>query len=490
MDSVPDLIEFKDARGRFVSINRALSSRLGLMSPEDAIGKAESELDEAEYASEALLEDQSILRSGRPLPAKLQRRRWLSGQEDWLLTTKFPLHDLNGDAVVGTLGVHRNVTAQKHAEDQAMESVRRRDDFMAMLSHELRNPLSAITTASSMLARSPSGQASDYVITVIQRQSAQMARLLDDLLDVSRVVQNKIELQRTIVDLRSLVDEVIAAAQHVFAESRVKLEMSVAEGGLWVDGDPTRIQQLILNLLVNAAKYNSPGGHAWLEMTREGMQIVIRIRDDGLGIEPSLQQQIFEPFVQSETTLARSRGGMGLGLTLVKSIVELHGGNVRVKSDGPGRGSEFEVRLPAVPMARPVVSDGQPKPVPLDDSMQVVIVEDRSDIRESLRMLLESHGLKVDTACDGEEGVDLILRLKPSVALVDIGLPKVDGYEVARRVRETIGRKGTRLVALTGYGQHQDRDLAIASGFDEHLVKPIDPEVLRRFLLGTSIEGD
>ncbi len=482
MDSVPDLIEFKDAAGRYVRINRALAGRLGLESPDEAVGKTEAEVDVAAYAAAALMEDQRILATAESITNKLQHRRWRSGQEDWLLTTKFPLHDTSADRVVGTLGVHRDVTRQKLAEDEARESVRRRDEFMAMLSHELRNPLSAITTASAMLDASPTRDVEQYATRVIQRQAGQMARLLDDLLDVSRVVQNKIELRREVMDLRGVLEEVSSAAQHLFQEYGVALEVDCSEEPLWVDGDAARLQQIIVNLLNNAAKYNMRGGHAWLTLRREGEQVLIRVRDDGIGIEPKMHQHIFEAFVQSETTLARSRGGMGLGLTLVKSIVELHDGTVRVTSEGAGRGSEFEVRLPHVRVKQVEAAAMTAVASKIGPGLQIVLVEDRSDSRETLRMLLEGDGYQVETASDGEEGISLIVRLKPLVALVDIGLPKVDGYEVARRVRDRLGSHHTRLVALTGYGQQQDRDHALASGFDEHVVKPIDPEVLRSML--------
>jgi two-component system CheB/CheR fusion protein len=488
MDSVPDLIEFKDARGRYVRINRALASRLSLDSPEEAVGKTELELDEAAYAASALMEDQRIMSTGVPVTNKLQQRRWRSGDEDWFLTTKFPLFDTDGQRVVGTLGVHRNITRQKEAEDQARESVRRRDEFMAMLSHELRNPLSAITTASAMLDQQAKAEGSPadagvsrYAMRVIQRQAFQMARLLDDLLDVSRVVQNKIELRREIIDLRCIMDEVVSAARHVFEENGVRMHLDGGEEPLWVDGDAVRLQQIIVNLLNNAAKYNSTGGNAWLTLRRDQDEVFIRVKDDGIGIEPHMQAYIFEAFVQAETTLARSRGGMGLGLTLVRSIVEMHGGTVSMRSEGLGRGSEFEVRLPYVRVKQTKPAPTEPEPKKLEVSHRIVLVEDRSDSRETLRMLLEAHGYQVETASDGEEGITLITSLRPTVALVDIGLPKVDGYEVARRVRPHVGRD-TRLVALTGYGQHQDREHALASGFDEHVVKPVDPEILRSML--------
>ncbi len=349
-----------------------------------------------------------------------------------------------------------------------------RDQFLAMLGHELRNPLSAITMALQVLElRAPS---SSRELGIVTRQSRQLARIVDDLLDVARVTSGKIALHRVIVDLSSLVTKALEALQPQAVKNGVTLASTVPRDGLLVMGDPVRLEQVLANLVGNALKYTPPRGHVWVELQNAGAAAVLRVRDDGTGIAPDQLHRVFETFAQVDTTLDRSRGGLGLGLTVARSLVAMHGGTIEAFSEGVGRGSEFVVRLPtAVP-----TSEQQPK----DDtgrherrSRRILVIEDSDDNRAALKAALEQLGHEVLDSMDGITGAETAIQRAPEVVLVDIGLPGLDGYEVARRIRAARGSR-VLLVALTGYGQPEDRRSALAAGFDVHLTKPVELEAL------------
>lgn len=372
---------------------------------------------------------------------------------------------------------------QERAE-QLAEADRRKDEFLAMLSHELRNPLGAILNATYILDRAePPPETISSARDVIVRQANQMARLLDDLLDVSRVTQSKIELKREVLDLRSTIQPAVEAVQSQFDDCDIVFTLDLTHEPLHVVGDPTRLQQIQVNLLNNASKYTPAGESVCMSVCREADEAVLRVRDTGTGISPEMLDRVFDMFVQSDETLDRSQGGMGVGLTLVKSLVEIHGGTVNANSEGVGRGSEFVVRLPLVESTTEV-DEAAPDAAPEETGRKVLIVEDNADAREMLQMLLELDGYIVVTEEDGLAGSRTAERERPDVAVVDIGLPKLNGYEVARRVRESVG-EGIYLVALTGYGQPADRQLALDAGFNEHLVKPLQPDQLKRVLAET-----
>jgi CheY-like chemotaxis protein/two-component sensor histidine kinase len=320
------------------------------------------------------------------------------------------------------------------------------------------------------------------VVAAADRQITHMTRLLDDLLDVSRIRNGKVELKRRHLDLREVVRDAVQACEAVVAERGHRLEVRLPGEALPVEADAVRLTQVVANLLHNAAKYTDRGGHLAVEARREGEELSVTVSDDGIGIEAAMLPRVFELFVQVEQGADRARGGLGLGLTLVKSLVERHGGRVSARSDGPGRGSAFEVRLPA---AHPPAAAATPTPPPAltrpARSLDIVLVEDNADIRESLRALLELSGHAVREAEDGPRGIEVVRARPPDVALVDIGLPGVDGYEVARSLRGGLPA-GTRLVAMTGYGRPEDKRQALAAGFHAHLVKPVDFDVLQHLL--------
>lgn len=400
-------------------------------------------------------------------------RQRKDGRRIDVAVTISPVHDIDG-RVIGASKIDRDVTEQKAARQAVLEQVRQREQFLAMLSHELRNPLSAVLHASRLLqaAGAPENERLLAVHT-IERQSGLMASLLNDLLDVARVAHGKIGLKRCVLDLRSIVDDVRQSTAGAVNTSRATLRIQTPSQPLWVDGDANRLIQIQANLITNAAKYSPPGSEVEVELRQDRDHAVICVRDRGVGISPEFLPRIFEPFSQSDATLHRAEGGLGVGLSLVKALTELHGGSVSASSGGPNQGSEFTVRLPLV-AAPEVQRPANPRPPTLVQPLRIVLVEDQPDNRELLASLLRLEGHVVLTAGDGREGIDCILRERPDLALVDIGLPGLDGYEVARRVRQAEGMTGTRLIALTGYGRPSDVEQALQAGFNHHLVKPVD----------------
>lgn len=477
LDTVPDAIYFKDARGRFIRCNRAMSERLGLADGADAIGKTALDLPEHDAALAMHREDQAVLRSGKPQHYQLERRIATNGGEAWDMVTRLPLVDRAGGAVVGIIAIFRDVTEQVQAKAKLDEEVRRRDQFLAMLSHELRNPLGAIVTATSMLKGSEPDIAA-RTVPILERQSRQMARLLDDLLEASRVTQNKIELRRRVVDLRTIAAEAAEAVRSQMDEKSLNFTVDLGTAPIWVLGDAVRLQQIQINLLSNAAKYTPPGGRVSLSLRTEGSDALICVSDNGAGIQKEMLESVFDLFVQGKHTIDHSGGGLGVGLTLVRALVEMHGGSVRAHSDGDGKGCEFTVRLPLTSVAQPAdvrktsTLNAPPK------GTTVVLVEDNADSREMLCMMLSQAGLAVHGAADGRSALPLIDEVSPEVVILDVGLPEIDGLEIARRIRANPRHGRVRLIALTGYGQASDRQATKDAGFDCHLVKPVMPDEL------------
>lgn len=423
---------------------------------------------------ETLVEDiEGVLASGSPREREVLDRH---GQSYLMRILPYRSRKSIDGAVLTLI----DVSELKKAESKLGEAVRRRDQFLAMLSHELRNPLNAIASAVCLLEQSNGhAQLGRQAHEIIQRQSRHMARLLDELLDVSRVTQNKIQMRKRVFNLADLVEDAVEAVRQRLADGRLELTRRIAYEPIYVNGDPSRLQQALTNLLDNAAKYTLAGGRIWLSMQAEGNDAVIRVKDTGIGIEPELLSGVFDLFVQTKNTLDRSSGGMGVGLTLVRSIVELHDGDVSAHSAGIGKGSEFVVRLPRVRTPAPSASTVAPPSLSADGCGNlVVVIEDEADNREVLKALLEAHGFEVVAVGDGREGITAIEQLRPTAALVDVGLPGLNGYEVAQHVRRNLGDDRVYLVALTGYGQAADVEQALGSGFDRHIVKPLSREKL------------
>ena len=371
------------------------------------------------------------------------------------------------------------------------DRVNERDRFLAILGHELRNPLGAILLASQM--KDDDGRLDGEHAELIERQSKHLSRIVNDLLDLSRLVSGKIVLKRQTIDVADAVRQSMETVRAAALRQNVTLDVKYAKERLPVDVDPVRADQIITNVLTNAIKYTPDGGHILVSVEREDDDAIVRVKDDGVGIAPDRIGTIFELFAQAENAIGRAQGGMGIGLALVRNLLHLHGGRIEAKSDGVGLGSEFTVHFPiaeptaaTAPEPRIAVvasGDGQPR--------RIVIVEDNADVRELLRLKLKRLGHAVDAVADGIAGVSAIVAAKPDLALVDIGLPGIDGYEVASQVRAMLG-KDVVLVAVSGFGQPEDKRKALEAGFDEHITKPADVTDIENLLarLPPRLAGD
>ena len=384
---------------------------------------------------------------------------------------------------------NRQYEVRQRTEELA-EAGRRKDEFLATLAHELRNPLAPIRTGVQLLRLTRDGDRDDAeTLATMDRQLAHMVRLIDDLMDVARVSRGKITLRMERVDLRSVFEGALETSRQLIEAGGHELVVRLPAEPIAVEADRTRLCQVVANLLNNAAKYSEPGGRIVLEAERAGPEALIRVRDRGVGIPSEMLPKVFDMFTQVGTSLAKSQGGLGIGLTLVRTLVGLHGGSVAAASEGPGRGSEFLVRLPAPWPAGAAAAGGpadEPAP-PRSAPRSVLVVDDNVDAARLLAQFLELEGHDVRVAHEGIAAIEAFAARPPDVVLLDIGLPGLDGYEVARRLRARAGG-GPLLVALTGYGQQQDRALALAAGFDHHLVKPVSPPTLLELL--ASLGGD
>nr|WP_267876711.1 ATP-binding protein [Massilia genomosp. 1] len=349
-----------------------------------------------------------------------------------------------------------------------------KDEFLAMLGHELRNPLSAISSAASLIGLAGVGADSvGRAKQIIERQSQHLSRIVDDLLDLSRAMSGKILLDKHALDLAALVAACLDTFQATGRTGNYLLNVDLEPA--WVDGDPTRLEQIATNLIDNALKYTPPGGTIDIAVSDHDDEIVLEVRDTGVGISAELLPHVFDVFVQGSITLDRAQGGLGIGLALVRRLVELHGGKVSAHSDGASAGSTFVIRLPrAAPVAVAVAADAAPAVAAGEHKPAILLIEDNDDGREMMATMLGAYGYAVRHAADGVQGVQMARSFLPDVALVDIGLPGIDGYEVARRLRQDGDTRHIKLIALTGYGLADDQRRVLEAGFDKHLVKPVD----------------
>jgi PAS domain S-box-containing protein len=460
------------------------------------------------YADEIVQRFRHTLETGEPyfVPERIEERRDRGVTEyyEWQIN-RIPLPD----GSYGVVCYFRDISAQVLARQALQEADRHKDEFLAMLSHELRNPLAPISNALQLL-RLEQGYTSiqQEALSALDRQVGNLTRLVDDMLDVSRVTMGRIQLQQEDVDLNALVQSVADSFRPQMAERRHQFWVSLSGPPLWVHADPTRLEQVVVNLLSNAAKYTPQGGRVWLRVLRQaqprwnrnrdprlrvhrgantqgeregGDVAIIWVKDSGIGIEAGLLPHIFELFSQEARTLDRSEGGLGIGLALVKSLVEMHGGTVTARSQGLNKGSEFIVRLPAVPSPEPLPGPPPQEPDGLAArSLRVLLVDDLADTRKIFGRLLELLGNQVCTAHDGPSALVAALEFRPDVVLLDIGLPGMSGYEVAQRIRQEPALQKAVLVAVTGYGEKSDRQRSQKAGFDHHLVKPPDVDALRQ----------
>ena len=492
LDHSPDPIFLKDWDGRLLLANRATFAVLGKPASV-AIGKTDVELYDDPATGRAIMEnDRRVMESGR-MEVVEESVASPAGTRIYL-SAKAPYRDEDGH-VIGLIGVTREITARKRAEDGLRESERRfreanerleeadrrKNEFLAVLSHELRNPLAPITTALYVLDHAPAGgEQASRAKEIIGRQVAQLSNLINDLLDVTRITRNKVQLQKERLELNELVRRTVEDNRALFEAAGVALAWLPAAVPVFVLADRTRVAQIVGNLLQNAAKFTKAGGHTDVTLAVEDADAVVRVSDDGVGMAPETIARLFQPFMQADQTLDRSRGGLGLGLALVKGLVELHGGSIRASSDGIGQGTRFEVRLPRdLETVEPVE---EPGPAIAATPRRVLIIEDNVDAAEGLRTVLQLSGHRVEVAYDGVEGVARARAFHPDVVLCDIGLPRMDGYEVARAFRADPLLRATLLVALTGYARPEDLRQSAEAGFDRHLAKPPSVATIQQLL--------
>ncbi|WP_424362485.1 ATP-binding protein [Methylocystis parvus] len=364
-------------------------------------------------------------------------------------------------------------------ESALREADRRKDEFLATLAHELRNPLAPIRTGLMVMRRNPEN--AHRVQEMMERQVDHIVRLVDDLLEVSRIRSGKIELKVKRVDLTDVLRQAVETSQQFFDASRVALAVTAPDAPLIVQGDPVRLTQIVANLLNNAAKYTPAGGRAEIEAHRIGDEAVLTVSDNGLGIPIDMQPHVFDLFAQVDQTLGRAQGGLGIGLSLVRNLVELHGGAVEVESEGPGEGSRFTLRLPLAAEV-PAAFDAEARPAAARLANRVLIVDDNKDAAESLALLLRAQGAQTRVAYSGDAGIEVARDFMPELVFLDLGMREINGYETARRIRAMPGCRETTLVALTGWGGWQTRERAKAAGFDLHMVKPASVEDIERAL--------
>jgi len=394
------------------------------------------------------------------------------------------LQRANAELERANRSLHREVSERTRAEQALQEADRNKNEFLAMLAHELRNPLAPILNALQLLRMKPSASQSQWAQEVIQRQLAALTRLVDDLLDVSRITRGKITLTRQPLTVATLITRAVETVEPLITERKHQLMLRIPPEVLRVDGDPTRLTQALGNVLGNAAKYTDRGGCIDLICARKGTEVEIRVRDNGIGIPAELQPRIFDLFTQLDRRSDDSFGGLGIGLALVRRLVEMHGGSITASSNGEGTGSEFVIRLPLLAEGALCVED-QTEAQPCETSSvprRILLADDNADALESLATVLRLRGHEVFSAPNGAIALETAARHLPEVALLDIGMPLIDGYEVARRIRAQEWGKGVTLVAVTGWGQESDRVRSQEAGFDTHLVKPLDLDKLTALL--------
>jgi len=420
-----------------------------------------------------------VLRFGRA-DTEIRFRHFKTGEAIWMTYDVFTLLDESGTAV-GLATVSRDIRERKRTEEMLREADRRKDEFLAMLAHELRNPLAPIRTGLDLLQSGVDGPKAAKLLSTMARQVDHLVRLVDDLLDVSRFSRGLIELRKERIDLAEVVNDSIAASQSLIAAHGHVLTVSLAPEPLPLDGDPTRLAQVVTNLLNNAAKFTSPGGRIEVSTRLRDGEAELSVRDNGVGIQADKLACVFDLFTQIDG-IHDPNGGLGIGLAMVRGLVEMHGGRVEAHSAGLGQGSEFTVRLPLAEGGSPDRGDRIEAQAPAGAMRRILVVDDARDIADVLVMLLETLDADVRVAYDGKSAIDIVKAFKPDIVFLDIGMPVMDGCETARQIRRLPEGKDILLVALTGWGQEQDRLRTSEAGFDKHFVKPVSFEQVQALL--------
>ncbi len=422
-----------------------------------------------------------VLRTKVKVFVELDRMRAALTQSHQLLEQR--VAERTAELMASNERLQAMISERRRAEKALREAGRQKDEFLAMLAHELRNPLAPIRNAVQVLQLLEIEEPKlDWGRAVIDRQVGQLTRLVDDLLDVSRLARGQISLQKKPLELTTIVEQALETSRPLIEAHRHHLSVALPSEPVYLEGDLTRLAQALGNLLNNAAKYTQEGGRIGLTAEQAGHQVVLRVRDSGVGIPAETLPYVFDLFTQGDRALDRAQGGLGIGLALVKKLVELHGGRVDASSPGPGQGSEFTLRLPTRSGPPALVATAPAEPAETAGRLRVLVVDDNADSAESMAMLLDLQGHETRSALDGPAALEAAEVFRPEVILLDIGLPGMDGYEVARRLRTQPHMDKTVLVAMTGYGHQRDHLQAKTAGFDHHLVKPVDPEALQRVL--------
>jgi PAS domain S-box-containing protein len=488
VESSDDAIVSKTLEGRILSWNAGAVRIFGYR-PHEVIGKSITTI----VPPELLAEEQQILnklKHGERIDHFDTVRITKDGRRISVSVTVSPIRDATG-RVIGASKVARDISERKRTEQVLLESERalrdadrRKDEFLALLAHELRNPLAPIRYALAIaqkVDRTPLQQ--ERAEAVITRQVAHMSRLLDDLLDSSRITRGTLELKKTRTELTSVLGAAIETSRPALLEKRHELLLDLPRQAMLLDADPVRLAQVFSNLLLNASKYTDSGGRITLRAAQDQDDLIISVRDNGIGISAEMLPQLFKLFTQAPGSCGRSEGGLGIGLALARGLTELHGGRIEAHSVGLGCGSEFVVRLPiGLPARAPGKHESDANVCIRATGMKILVVDDNRDGADSLATMLELSGHEVRTAYTGREALERAQSLRPDVLLTDIGLPDLDGYELARNVRATEWGRSMILVAVTGWGQQSDRQRAYDAGFDHHMTKPIAPELLDSLL--------
>jgi PAS domain S-box-containing protein len=479
MQHLPGLAWMKDVQGRYVFANdaaiKAFRTRRQLL-----YGRTDHEVFSKEAADEFAANDRRALDGGIGVQT-IERLEHADGVVHHSIVSKFPIPGPQGDAAwIGGMAI--DITERLRAEEALREADRRKTDFLATLSHELRNPLAPIRNALELLRRSgPNTTAGRASLDIMERQVSHMVRLIDDLLDLSRITRDRLDLRKSRVDLGNVIHQAIETCQEAADRSGQTIELSLPADVVHLDADPVRLVQVFSNLLNNACKYSTRPGRIRVVASVAGGTVEVAIVDEGMGIPPEALGRVFEMFSNAGTAAGRARDSLGIGLALVKRLVELHGGNVEARSAGPGHGSEFIVRLPVTlpgpPASAPVLVTTDPAAV----GLRVLVVDDNADSADSLATLLMLGGHQTATAHDGPEALALAKEFRPHVAILDVGLPTLSGHAVCRELRNQPWGRDVFIVALTGWGQQEDRRKSREAGFDDHFVKPLDhAELLSR----------
>jgi PAS domain S-box-containing protein len=487
VESSDDAIVSKTLEGRILSWNRGATRIFGY-EPAEAIGRPITLIIPPELHAEEV-QILAKLRRGERIDHFDTTRLAKDGRRIAVSLTVSPIRDAGG-RVIGASKIARDISERKRAEETLREADRRKDQFLALLAHELRNPLAPIRYA--LAASKKAGTVEVHMRTeeIIERQVRYMTRLLEDLLDIARITRGTLEIKKTATELTYIIGTAIETARPLLNSKQHSLALDLPKQAVHLEADSIRLAQIFANVLINAAKYTNPGGHIALRAVTSGEEVEVTIRDNGIGISAELMPRIFSLYAQGREAFGRDEGGLGIGLALVRGLVTLHGGTIEARSDGPDKGSEFVIRLP---IGRPFAKAPEPEfraDPAADAGLSVLVVDDNRDAAEMCAAVLEMSGHRVHRAYSGAEALERAHALRPDVLLADIGLPDIDGFELARKIRTSTWGSGIVLIAITGWGREDDQQRAVASGFDYHLTKPASAESIESILRSVSLMPD